>query len=603
MIFQAGVESQWTNDTQRFLLEHFDTICTSPSHIYHSALPLSPSSSWLHKYYSAEPSFTVKVVKGPSAEWGMCSRTVLMDSSLEAFSYWNKTIALGSNLGDIIILNAVTGIQTAVLSGHTDPVRDVVFSPDGASLVSGGYDRTVKLWDLQTGGAVKTFLGHTDWVSSVSVSADLTTIASGSTDSTIRLWDIQTGECHQTIEQWIVRDVCFSPKNSQYLISVSGNQVWQWNTNGNQIKPLCDGSHVAFSPDGTQFMSCNGRAVSIQSSDSGVITARFCVANDNVRCCCFSPDGRLVAVAVGSTTYIWDITSSDPHLVVTLIGHTSTRTICSIAFSSPSTLISASYDQSVKFWKIGALSTDPVGMNPKSTSLTSASIKLLTLQVKDGIAITCDSDGVVKTWDISTGLCNASFPTSAKYFHKCDIQLINGRLIFVWSADRKMCIWDFEKGDLLSVTDKFYMLQDLRISGDGSRVFYLDRDYIQAQSVQTGELVGKVAIESPQDNGSLIVDGSKVWACHPGPKYQGWDFGIPGSSPVQLPNIPTLPNSSMLWGPNLSAIKGPAGRKVVFQLPGSLAEPSCFKCDDHYLVAGYESGEVLILEIDHVLLQ
>jgi hypothetical protein len=47
MIQQAGVVSKWTNDGQRFLLEHFDIIHNSPSHIYHSALPLSPSSSWL----------------------------------------------------------------------------------------------------------------------------------------------------------------------------------------------------------------------------------------------------------------------------------------------------------------------------------------------------------------------------------------------------------------------------------------------------------------------------------------------------------------------------------------------------------------------------
>ena len=610
MIFQVGVESQWTKDSQKFLLEHFDTICTSPSHIYHSALPLSPSSSWLYKCYSAGLSSMVKVVKGPSAEWGMCSRTVLLDSCVWALSYWNKTIAIGSVPGDIIILNVVTGSQTAVLSGHADEVGCLIFSPDGTSLVSGSSDRTVKLWDLQTGGVAKTFLGHTGPVWSVSISADLTTIASGSEDKTICLWDIQTGECYQTIKQQeAVCYVSFSPKNSQYLICVSDmamgrGKIWHWDNNGNQIKSPCGGSHTAFSPDGTQLISCHGRVVTIQNSDSGVITAQFHAAKDSgCSHCCFSPDGRLVAVAAHDTTYIWDITSSDPHLVETLIGHA--NSITSLAFSSPSTLISASLDQSIKFWQIGALSTDSVGTDPKFTSPTSAPIKLLTFQAKDGIAITCDLDGTVKTWDILTGLCNASFPTPAKNLLKGDIQLNNGRLIFVWSswANSKINMWGFEKGELLSVVDEPYLLHSLSISGDGSRIFCLAASSIQALSVQTGELVGKVEIEFSHDLRFLTIDGSKVWVCYPGPKYQGWDFGIPGSSPVQLSNIPTLPNSSVLWDPNLSAIKCPVSGKVVFQLSGSLAKPVCAKCDDHYLVAGYASGEVLILEIDHVLLQ
>jgi len=68
MVFKAGVVSKWTNDSQHFLLEHFDTIQNSPSHIYHSALPFSPSTSWLHKYYNAELLVMMRVVKGLPAK-------------------------------------------------------------------------------------------------------------------------------------------------------------------------------------------------------------------------------------------------------------------------------------------------------------------------------------------------------------------------------------------------------------------------------------------------------------------------------------------------------------------------------------------------------
>ena len=118
MAIQTGVPCKWTNDSQRFLLEHFDMICGSPSHIYYSALPLSPSSSWLTKCYSVEFTQAVKVVKGPEGGWGACSRTVLLDHHLHSLACWNNFVAVGSHSGEVIILDATTGSQTAVLSGH-----------------------------------------------------------------------------------------------------------------------------------------------------------------------------------------------------------------------------------------------------------------------------------------------------------------------------------------------------------------------------------------------------------------------------------------------------------------------------------------------------
>ena len=187
---QAGGSCKWVNDSQRLLLEFFDTICAAPSHVYHTALPLSPLS-WLHESYSVELSQEVKVVKGLPTEWGMCFRTVTLGTTLWAIAHWKDTIAVGCWSGDITVLDGITGSQTAVLSGHTYVVTSLTFSSDGTLLVSGSRDDTVKLWDVQTGGVIKTFRGHTDCVLSVAISADCTMIISGSSDKTIHLWDIQ----------------------------------------------------------------------------------------------------------------------------------------------------------------------------------------------------------------------------------------------------------------------------------------------------------------------------------------------------------------------------------------------------------------------------
>ena len=260
------------------------------------------------------------MVKGTKVEWGACSHTVSLGSNPLDLSYWNNILAVGLWSGNIILLDTTTGSQMAILSEHTGWVRSVAFSLDGRSLVSGSHNNTVKLWDIQTGGVVKTFHGHSNWVLSVSISADCTRIASGARDYTICLWDIQKGKCYCTIKQKdYVYHIGFFSTDPPSLISISGGKAWQWDVSGHQIMSVYDGTHIAFSPCCVQFALCNGSAVTIQNSNSRKIVAQFHRAYEETEYCCFSPDGRLVAVAAGNTIYIWDITTPDPYLIETLI--------------------------------------------------------------------------------------------------------------------------------------------------------------------------------------------------------------------------------------------------------------------------------------------
>ena len=485
---------------------YFDEICSSPSSIYHSALPFCPSSSWLHKFYVTELSQEAKVVKGLPAEWGICSRTVTLNHFPLTLACWKNIIAVGLRSGNITTLDGITGSQIAILSGHNDYVRSITLSQDGTLLVSGSDDKSIKLWDMQTGGVVKTFYGHSSYVLSVSISVDCSMIASGSADKTICLWDIQTEECHHIItQQNQVNHIRLSPMDPQYLISVSGDKVWHWNINGHQTNPTHNGSHIAFSPDDTQIISCQGEDIVVKNTDSGTTMAKFHVDNRRISDCCFSPDGRFIAVAAGHTVYIWDATSLDPYPTKTLVGHT--NNITSLVFSSPSSLISSSMDKSVKFWQISTLETNKAVTDPKSIPLTSAQIEFITLQAENGVAISRDSEGVVRIWDISTGLCKASFQTPAKDPQWSDIQLINNQLILVWYVKRKIHIWDVEMGELQMVDATQGRVDGIRISGDGSKVFCLSWKTIQAWSIQTGEVVGEVGLEVCQSQRSITVDG------------------------------------------------------------------------------------------------
>jgi WD40 repeat protein len=65
-----------------------------------------------------------------------------------------------------------------------------VFSPDGSRVASGSHDKTVRVWDVQTGECQSTLEGHSDGVESVVFSPDGSRVASGSHDGTVRAWDI-----------------------------------------------------------------------------------------------------------------------------------------------------------------------------------------------------------------------------------------------------------------------------------------------------------------------------------------------------------------------------------------------------------------------------
>ena len=549
------------------------------------------------------------MVNGLPARWGVYSRTVILDRPALALACWKDTVVVSTS-NNITILDVITGSPVAVLSDHTDLVRSIAFSQDGASLVSGSDDNTIKLWDMQTGGVVRTFHGHLNWVMSVSISPDHKVIASGSLDKTICLWNIGTGECYHIIEQ-SAKVICidFSPLDPQHFIFISQDEkkqtIQQWNIVGHQIGPVHEGSCALFSSDGVCFIA-QGRKVATVNPDSGITVAKYFSPNDDICFLSFSPDGRLLAGASYHIIYIWDITSPDPHPIETFVGHN--HIIQSLKFSSSLTLLSCS--RSIRFWQIDALSKDLVAADSLPIPPTLSPIKSIVLQGNDGVVISINSAGVVKTWDISTGCCNASFCTPV--IQNCisrDVQMIDGWLILVWFAENNICIWDIKKGELIQKVDVQFdcWFAYLRISGDGSKVFLLGNNTIQAWSITTGETVGEVKLGGMPVSRLLCANDSKVWVYFEDSSIQEWDFGISGSSPILLSDVaPDKPHFSFIHNPRQvtspSRIEDTVTGQEIFQLSGRYAKPSCVRWDGRYLAAGYISGEVLILDFNHILL-
>jgi hypothetical protein len=139
------------------------------------------------------------------------------------------------------------------LVGHTGSVRSAAFSPDGKTVVTGGDDKTARIWDSFTGKALVVLTGHADAVNDVAFSPDGKWLATASSDGSARLWDAATGkEVRQflghtgvevrrlTTQATEVRDVAFSP-DGKYVLTAGGNATARlWHTDYHDtIRYLC----------------------------------------------------------------------------------------------------------------------------------------------------------------------------------------------------------------------------------------------------------------------------------------------------------------------------------------------------------------------------
>ncbi|MDB9475593.1 TIR domain-containing protein, partial [Dolichospermum circinale] len=119
------------------------------------------------------------------------------DASIQAIKA--GIILKTQKLFNLVVMNALQAPLSDTseknrLLGHSGTIFSVSVSPDGRTLASGSQDKTIKLWNLDTGKEIRTLSGHSNFVYSVSFSPDGRTLASGGGDNTIKLWNLDTGK-------------------------------------------------------------------------------------------------------------------------------------------------------------------------------------------------------------------------------------------------------------------------------------------------------------------------------------------------------------------------------------------------------------------------
>jgi len=212
------------------------------------------------------------------------------------------------------------GYPKKALTGHSHFVQDVVISSDGQFALSGSWDGTLRLWDINSGTTTRRFVGHTKDVLSVAFSADNRQIVSGARDKTIKLWNT-LGECKYTIgepeghTEW-VSCVRFSPV-AQNPIIVSGGwdkNVKVWSLTNCKLKNNLVGhtgyiNTVTVSPDGSLCASGGKDGVAMLWDLAEGKRLYSLDAGDIIHALCFSPNRYWLCAATQSSIKIWDLES------------------------------------------------------------------------------------------------------------------------------------------------------------------------------------------------------------------------------------------------------------------------------------------------------
>jgi hypothetical protein len=213
------------------------------------------------------------------------------------------------------VWDADSGALLATLTGHGSGVYSVGFSPDGARLVSGSSDHTLRLWDAASGAPLATLRGHEGWVRSVGFSPDGARLVSGSDDRTVRLWDAASGALLATLTGHGsgVYSVGFSPDGARLVSGSTDNTLRLWDAASGALLATLTAheswvNSVGFSPDGARLVSGgDDRTLRLWDAASGALLATLTAHERAVNSVGFSPDGkRLVSGSGDGTVRLWD---------------------------------------------------------------------------------------------------------------------------------------------------------------------------------------------------------------------------------------------------------------------------------------------------------
>jgi WD40 repeat protein len=355
------------------------------------------------------------------------------------------------------------------LAGHSDWVSSIAFSPDGYTLASGSFDKTIKLWDAQTGDLKRTLVGHDESVTLVTFSPDGRTLASGSGrgpmsmsyDTSVRLWDTQTGDLKNTLKAVDnsysgVTDITFSPEGSTLAAEsfVEPNHpggyqysvVKLWDVQSGKTQAIfgyvISGGRWIFSPDGRSFVISSGQILNIVTIwDVRTREPKWTLECVGPTPLIFSPDGKFLAVqGDNKTMQIWDVQTRELKRTLETVGP--------VIFSPNGKLLAdgGGY-KTVRLWDAQTWNL--------LRQLAGHSGKVIWVAFSpDGRTFASrTSDGIVKMWDTEVWEVRQTFEALNRDVTSIDLSP-DWRTVIYWNSNGTVSLYDAQTGKMKGLLEE-----------------------------------------------------------------------------------------------------------------------------------------------------
>jgi WD40 repeat protein len=303
---------------------------------------------------------------------------------------------------------SVPADEVRQLEGHTAEVECVAFLPDGQQALSGGRDRVVRLWDLQTGKQVRQFPEQSGWIHALAVSADgRQALAAGGSkkegsptraDCAVRLLDLESGREVKPFpgHTEAVNALAFVPGDRRFLSIGWDASIRLWDAAAAKEVSLFQKQPgfplgVAVAPDGKNAVTGGtDGVVRVWDLATGKVTQR-CQANaEAVFCVAYAAEGRHVfAAGADNTVRLWDLQTAK--VVQSYTGHT--EKIWTVAVSPDGKrLLSGSLDRTVRLWDVES------GKQLHNFTGHSKGVQCVTFAPDGRRALSCSGDRTIRLW-------------------------------------------------------------------------------------------------------------------------------------------------------------------------------------------------------------
>ncbi len=299
------------------------------------------------KAYKDQSLLNCNRINGVYAVHGLQGHTGVVFS----FAISGGKLISGSFDNTIKIWDLNTNTCLATLQEHTDYVASLAISGD--KLISGSFDNTIKIWDLNTNTCLATLPGHTDYVTSLAISGDK--LFSGSFDNTIKIWDLNTNTCLATLPGHTDCVIPLAISGDKLFSGSNDNTIKIWDLNTNTCLATLQG-HIgmlrSLAISGDKLISgSSNRTIKIWDLSTNTCLATLPGHTGTVNALAIFRD-KLFSASSDRTIKIWDLSTNT--CLATLQGHTGE--VYSLAISGDK-LISGSRDNTIRIWNFDAKHT------------------------------------------------------------------------------------------------------------------------------------------------------------------------------------------------------------------------------------------------------